>query len=588
MNSSEDAIQQELQRLVGRMLGVGLTDGEDVRMCEILDKHPHFVEDYVAQVTLDSMLKWEMTGADSRELLPAELSSLLADKSDQARISETRGGRLPSVAPVRSWLALAAAVMIVAACLGLIWRMSPPWRQNDVVPQEYVATLLDSEDARWDGETGPGKIPFGTKLLTGQVLSLDSGIARIRFRSGAGIVLEGPAELELRSELDARLSSGKLAAYVPDEAIGFTVETPEVRIVDLGTRFGAEVGGSGEADIHVFEGEVDVVPLLIEPERRSTRLRTNEAKRFSPSDITGHLISFDRAKFADLPTIEQLKAASVGVYPPPAPVIDRRGTKVLPTTASPSDALPDGILAGDSFAHDGGSLHGKTGAVGFGGHPWEADEQFTELIDLAAPLRWNDIDGGRRAVSLHGRDPAYPAVANRITRELASVVKSDLYFSVLGRYTGLDDDDFFALWFDNRAFADDTHHDAPNVGIQAGQYFARLTRGSRDVTSVENHAKRFGSSADGETFLLVGRLFKDRSEYYNRIALWVNPEDAREMPPDVLTELEGDSSVSSARRLSLFTMIGVRMGSHTEPDDRLVLDRFILGTSYRQVLAPIR
>ena len=54
------------------------------------------------------------------------------------------------------------------------------------------------------------------------------------------------------------LKSGRLTAEVPPAASGFTVNTPRLNAVDIGTRFGVNVEENGDSELHVMEGEVEV------------------------------------------------------------------------------------------------------------------------------------------------------------------------------------------------------------------------------------------------------------------------------------------------------------------------------------------
>jgi len=91
------------------------------------------------------------------------------------------------------------------------------------------------------------------------VVAIDRGLAEFRFQSGARVVLEGPARLELLSSSSARLHRGKLAARVSGKT-GFVVLSPQGKVTDLGTEFGVSVSDGGATDVHVFEGRVEVVP----------------------------------------------------------------------------------------------------------------------------------------------------------------------------------------------------------------------------------------------------------------------------------------------------------------------------------------
>lgn len=93
-------------------------------------------------------------------------------------------------------------------------------------------------------------------LLTGHTYQLQQGVAKLRMNSGAEVILESPATFELLHHNSIRLRKGTLAAEVESEAVGFVVETPSQRVVDLGTRFGVSVDATGTSETHVFQGKV--------------------------------------------------------------------------------------------------------------------------------------------------------------------------------------------------------------------------------------------------------------------------------------------------------------------------------------------
>jgi hypothetical protein len=95
----------------------------------------------------------------------------------------------------------------------------------------------------------------GDRLQTRR-LSLREGILRARLGSGAILGAEGPAQIELLSDMRVRVLSGRVTVEA-GAAHGFTVETARTRIVDLGTRFGVDAAAAG-TDVVVFEGAVEL------------------------------------------------------------------------------------------------------------------------------------------------------------------------------------------------------------------------------------------------------------------------------------------------------------------------------------------
>jgi len=83
-----------------------------------------------------------------------------------------------------------------------------------------------------------------------------SGLAQIEFFSGASVIVEGPAKLDLLSEWKVICRSGRLLVSVPEPARGFAVETRDYRAVDLGTEFALSVNHDGKSEVHVLDGEV--------------------------------------------------------------------------------------------------------------------------------------------------------------------------------------------------------------------------------------------------------------------------------------------------------------------------------------------
>lgn len=94
--------------------------------------------------------------------------------------------------------------------------------------------------------------------INDEVLELKSGLAEIETKLGVTIVINGPAKLKLDKNdfFKSYLYSGKVVARVPPNAIGFTIETPSARVVDLGTEFGVSADEEFGTAIQVYDGEI--------------------------------------------------------------------------------------------------------------------------------------------------------------------------------------------------------------------------------------------------------------------------------------------------------------------------------------------
>jgi hypothetical protein len=120
----------------------------------------------------------------------------------------------------------------------------------------------------------------GQAIATGE-LEIKSGLLELKFFNAVTVTLQGPARLELRSMDRLVLHHGRLAARVPESAIGFTIETPAGEIIDLGTEFGVHVRADGGMETHVFEGEVEVAL----PRQSPRRLTAGTALNVSSTGI---------------------------------------------------------------------------------------------------------------------------------------------------------------------------------------------------------------------------------------------------------------------------------------------------------------
>lgn len=98
-------------------------------------------------------------------------------------------------------------------------------------------------------------------LLPGQEICLAGGTAEIHFDNGIRSALQAPAILVPESSMLVHVSEGNFTSTVSKAGIGFTVTTPEARVIDLGTSFGVLAKLGGTTQVVVFEGEVDVMAL---------------------------------------------------------------------------------------------------------------------------------------------------------------------------------------------------------------------------------------------------------------------------------------------------------------------------------------
>ncbi len=189
----------------------------------------------------------------------AELGfSTRAKRAASAALSRLESVAQPARRPLRRriarrWLALAGSLLAVSGFALGQWGLGNKGRRGTEVSPKNVAWLINAQDCLWaaDGADFPGR-----DMTVGKILRLDRGLAEVEFDRGARVILKGPAVLELLSDNSARLISGALTARVPVPAHGFTIDSPQGKVVDLGTEFGVSVDGPGTTSVRVFSGEL--------------------------------------------------------------------------------------------------------------------------------------------------------------------------------------------------------------------------------------------------------------------------------------------------------------------------------------------
>jgi ferric-dicitrate binding protein FerR (iron transport regulator) len=121
---------------------------------------------------------------------------------------------------------------------------------------EYVATVTGTRNVQW--AMGVEKRTVGDLLQAGDELALDRGTLHLTFVGGAQVALGGPARFRVESDYAGRLIRGSLSAFVLEHAVGFTIHSGQLNVVDLGTEFRIDQGNAESCELQVFDGLVEV------------------------------------------------------------------------------------------------------------------------------------------------------------------------------------------------------------------------------------------------------------------------------------------------------------------------------------------
>lgn len=223
-----------------------------------------FVSDYAAIKTEFSSRLGEMKPEIASDGLDPELWGALAETEKTApTIQMRRSSSKPSVIvdmqpverlPRKINKTLIAATMSSLAAF-LVLAAYVHFNPRTLSP--IVGVLTEAAEVQWDPQTHG--VVAGQDLRAGTLVLL-KGVVGIRLDSGARIVVEGPSEIELQSINSVHLRRGSLVATVGREAVGFVVNTPHGKVLDLGTEFGVRVDRDDLSEIHVFQGEVLLYP----------------------------------------------------------------------------------------------------------------------------------------------------------------------------------------------------------------------------------------------------------------------------------------------------------------------------------------
>lgn len=246
-HASEEGPALGLDELLGRLCDGGLDAEQTARLRELL-RAPAAQQRYVEYLALHEALRARLSPGGARVplALPDARSARFGPGTTggMAR-ARRRGARWGSVGLV----ALAAAVALLVVVRGDSRRGGAP------APSGGIAVVTATAEARWaaDGMA----VQAGVPLSPGR-LALAAGLAQLDLYSGATLVLEGPAALELHDARSLRVLHGRARVRASPRARGLRISLPEGQVVDLGTEFAVAVPGQGQgaSEVHVVDGAI--------------------------------------------------------------------------------------------------------------------------------------------------------------------------------------------------------------------------------------------------------------------------------------------------------------------------------------------
>lgn len=216
--------ERALAELIAAVVDGTSTPGQRARLEALLRAQPELRSEYVRQMRLDALLGF--VGGTRGQRAEGAASSSAAPGS---RTWWRRG----------PWLAAAAALLVLGLALF-------GWTRRGVTAEILAATGAARE--QWTA---------GTAVRLGE-LALREGSLRLRLPSGVLLDVFGPLEMQFLTAMQVRVARGQVTADVGDDGKGFIVDTAQTQVVDLGTKFGVAVEGTGHTAVVVFQGEVEL------------------------------------------------------------------------------------------------------------------------------------------------------------------------------------------------------------------------------------------------------------------------------------------------------------------------------------------
>lgn len=226
--------------LIARAVLGDLTVEESSCLADLCRAEPAVAEELARQVEAERLLALSHLPAEPG-LFAAELVQRLSTGDHGA--DQAASGVVLRIRR-RQWTRRLSALAASLAAMAVVG-----WGVASLRPS---ARVLRVESASW---TGPS-LQAGQALRGGGRVVLAQGMVELRFARGSRVLVEGPADFEVRGRSSGFLHQGRAVADVPEQDHGFIIDSPRGRVVDLGTAFGVSVDDSGSTEVHVIEGRV--------------------------------------------------------------------------------------------------------------------------------------------------------------------------------------------------------------------------------------------------------------------------------------------------------------------------------------------
>lgn len=238
------------------------TEAEWKILHEQITRDPFAMDHYLREVEMSAALEWQHTG-ESKLQRTVRRNSKLAQiaRCNQLKIARTVG-------------VLVATVVVILPLIYGAFRITRP---------VVRASLKAAPATEWNVTDAKGQKSERHTLNQGDTLELLRGAIECELKSGVRVIIEAPGSLTLTASKSVDVTQGRLHFEILREsAVGFTVSTPDLKVIDLGTRFGMQVplpGAHRAQQVHVLDGSVKV---SLRKKKASITLKKGEGVDFLP------------------------------------------------------------------------------------------------------------------------------------------------------------------------------------------------------------------------------------------------------------------------------------------------------------------
>jgi ferric-dicitrate binding protein FerR (iron transport regulator) len=219
------------------------TEQDEETLFTLLAEDQQVAAEFQRFMALHAELHWRYVAA----ALPRTRGVPIDDLADAPRPASRRAWQMIG-------MALAGGLLAAVSLLGL-----QPWWRRPATPQAQAATVsrpfATVTSCRAVAAEERPLPAVGTAIAAGR-LEIAGGVLELTLCNGVAIVLEGPADIELRDELSAFLHGGTVVIRMPEGMDGFRLGTPATDVIDLGTEFAVHVGVTLATDVQVYDGAV--------------------------------------------------------------------------------------------------------------------------------------------------------------------------------------------------------------------------------------------------------------------------------------------------------------------------------------------